>query len=328
MKICCTRRPARFQNTIFRPSVRAARRETGSTRPRLTGGPSRAGISVTFDDVSLEHFIDAPLDAGVNYKPVAVVERTATRRRISTRSRILRQEFDASFRDSVIAHYRKLVHRNAGDVRRAPLAQLQFLADAVGRSCRVKASSITSRATMDRRWRLSHQSGIAFERGGDLLSHEFNHSWDGKYRMPAGFYPSNLQITYDDSLLMGVRRYDAILRQRDGVARRHSQKRHVSRPRRATSTHSTITSQGRLLAHAWATMRRFRTVHLQRTARLRRRTAGGEDFLFSEAELMWLKVDSIIREQTNDESRVARYVCARIFRKRRDDRADRRHVRS
>ena len=34
----------------------------------------------------------------------------------------------------------------------------------------------------------------SLDRGADLLSHEFNHSWDGKYRMPAGLYQSNLQL--------------------------------------------------------------------------------------------------------------------------------------
>ncbi|HLI97289.1 MAG TPA: hypothetical protein VKT72_14570, partial [Candidatus Baltobacteraceae bacterium] len=59
------------------------------------------------------------------------------------------------------------------------------------------------------------------ERGGDLLSHEFNHSWDGKYRMPDGLVRKNPNEAYDDSLLWvyeGMTQYYGdVMSYRDGI---------------------------------------------------------------------------------------------------------------
>ena len=55
-----------IQNTMFRPTVvlPAANWQYATALP----GGRRDGNAITFDDVSLEHLIDAPLDAGVNYR--------------------------------------------------------------------------------------------------------------------------------------------------------------------------------------------------------------------------------------------------------------------
>ena len=55
-----------IQNTIFRPTV-VLPASNWQYATALPGG-RRDGNAVTFDDVSLEHLVDAPLDAGTNYR--------------------------------------------------------------------------------------------------------------------------------------------------------------------------------------------------------------------------------------------------------------------
>ena len=55
-----------IQNTIFKPSIVLPGADW-QFATALTGA-QRAGNTVTFDDVSLEHLVDSPLDAGTNYK--------------------------------------------------------------------------------------------------------------------------------------------------------------------------------------------------------------------------------------------------------------------
>jgi predicted metalloprotease with PDZ domain len=144
------------------------------------------------------------------------------------------------------------------------------------------------------------------ERGADLLSHEFNHSWDGKYRMPAGLYPSNLQEPYDDYLLWvyeGMTQYYGnVMAWRDGLRDAKTYPDHVaaiysyydSEPGRRWRTLGDDSTSGPFIYDA------------PRGYGAERR---GEDF-YTEGELLWLKVDSIIREKTDDKESLDTFARA------------------
>ena len=144
------------------------------------------------------------------------------------------------------------------------------------------------------------------ERGADLLSHEFNHSWDGKYRMPAGLYPSNLQDPYDDYLLWvyeGMTQYYGnVMAWRDGLRDGKTYPDHIaaiyarydSEPGRKWRTLGDDSTSGPFIYDA------------PRGYGMERR---GEDF-YTEGELLWLKVYSILREKTGDKASLDTFARA------------------
>jgi predicted metalloprotease with PDZ domain len=134
------------------------------------------------------------------------------------------------------------------------------------------------------------------DRGADLLSHEFNHSWDGKYRMPVGLYMRNLQMPYDDSLLWvyeGMTQYYGnVMSWRDGLRKAETYPDHIA------ATYAYYDNQPG---------RRWRTLgdtavsgpFIYSAPRGYGAERRGADF-YAEAELLWLKVDSILRDKTAD----------------------------
>ncbi|MGA8533006.1 MAG: hypothetical protein WB615_02725, partial [Candidatus Tumulicola sp.] len=276
-------------NTIFKPSIVLPGSDWQSATA-LTGA-SRSGNVATFDDVSLEHLIDSPLDAGVNFRRwllwrdgdaaayLNVVADTAP-------------ELAAS--DATIEHYKKLVREMLAMYGARHWRNYNFL---LTLSDAMPGEGIEHHESSD-----DGEGGDylvdseSLDRGADLLSHEFNHSWDGKYRMPAGLYPPNLQIPYDDSLLWvyeGMTQfYGNVMSWRDGIRSAENYPDHVAavyayydnQPgRRWRSLGDTATSAPFIYSapRGYGAERR------------------GADF-YSESELMWLKADSIIRENTGD----------------------------
>lgn len=138
----------------------------------------------------------------------------------------------------------------------------------------------------------------ALERGGDLLSHEFNHSWDGKYRMPDGLVRENLNTPYDDSLLWvyeGMTQYYGdVMSFRDGIRDAKNWPDHIAgiyanydnEPGRLWRPLGDTATSGPFLYGA------PRGYYGERR---------GVDF-YSEGQLMWLLADAIIREHTHNKS--------------------------
>jgi predicted metalloprotease with PDZ domain len=62
---------------------------------------------------------------------------------------------------------------------------------------------------------------MALAGDGDLLPHEFNHSWDGKYRRPFDLATPNLQVPMEDDLLWvyeGMTQFEGMLQaERSGI---------------------------------------------------------------------------------------------------------------
>jgi predicted metalloprotease with PDZ domain len=288
-----------IQNTIFRPTV-VLPGVTWQYATALPGG-RRDGNAVTFDDVSLEHLVDAPLDAGVNYRRWLLWQNGDASAYLNAFADTP-QELNVS--DATIAHYRKLVAEMLAMYGARHWRNYNFL---LTMSDVLPGEGIEHHESSDDGGGGDYLTDpVEFERGGDLLSHEFNHSWDGKYRMPAGLYPSNLQLPYDDSLLWvyeGMTQYYGnVMAWRDGIRKRETYPDHIAQlyayydyqPGRQWRSLGDDATSGPFIYMA------------PRGYSAERR---GEDF-YSEAELMWLKVDSIIRRQTNDRSSLDTFAKA------------------
>ena len=128
----------------------------------------------------------------------------------------------------------------------------------------------------------------------DLLPHEFVHSWNGKYRRPAGLATPDYQQPMKGELLWvyeGLTEYlGSILAARTGLRTPEDQREHLAGiaayldryPGRTWRPLIDTTVAAQLLynaANSWAAWRR------------------GVDF-YDEGELIWLEADTIIREQT------------------------------
>jgi predicted metalloprotease with PDZ domain len=130
----------------------------------------------------------------------------------------------------------------------------------------------------------------------DLLSHEFTHSWNGKYRRPARLYQPDFATPQQGDLLWvyeGMTQYlGNVLAARSGLKSQEQYRDLLAisaanldnkpgREWRTTEDTAISSSVLRATNGAWANWRR------------------GQDY-YQEGELVWLDADTLIRKLTND----------------------------
>ncbi|HEY1655292.1 MAG TPA: hypothetical protein VGF86_09280 [Candidatus Tumulicola sp.] len=278
-----------IQNTVFKPSIVLP----GNDWQFATAlrGAQRSGNVASFDAVSLEHLIDSPLDAGIHYKRWLLWHDGDSSAYLNA---FADTDSELAAKDATIDAYRKLVREMLAMYGARHWRDYNFL---LTLSDAMPGEGIEHHESSDDGSRGSYLiDSETLDRGADLLSHEFNHSWDGKYRMPAGLYQPNLQLPYDDSLLWvyeGMTQYYGnVMSWRDGIRKADTYPDHIAatyayhdnQPGRRWRTLGDTATSGPFIYSA------------PRGYGAQRR---GEDF-YDEAELMWLKADSIIREKTAD----------------------------
>ena len=141
----------------------------------------------------------------------------------------------------------------------------------------------------------------------DLLSHEFTHSWDGKYRRPFNLYQDDFAKMQQGSLLWvyeGLTQYMGnVLAARSGLKSQPAYRDMLAdsaadldytsgREWRPTEDTAIAASILRSNGPAWSNWRR------------------GQDY-YQEGELFWLDADTKIRELTNDQKSLTDFL--RIF---------------
>jgi predicted metalloprotease with PDZ domain len=288
-----------IQNTIFRPTIVLPASNWGYATA-LPGG-RRDGNAVSFDAVSLEHLIDSPLDAGVNYRRWLLWQNGDAAAYLNA---FADTPSELRVSDSTIGHYRKLVAEMLAMYGARHWRNYNFL---LTMSDAMPGEGIEHHESSDDGGGGDYFTNPkSLDRGGDLLSHEFNHSWDGKYRMPTGLYPPNLQLPYDDSLLWvyeGMTQYYGnVMAWRDGIRSLDTYPDHIA------ATYADYDTQpGRLWRSVGDTATSGPFIYMAPRGYSAERR--GEDF-YSESELMWLKADSIIRQQTSDRSSLDTFARA------------------
>jgi predicted metalloprotease with PDZ domain len=141
----------------------------------------------------------------------------------------------------------------------------------------------------------------------DLLSHEFTHSWNGKYRRPVGLYQPDFATPQQGALLWvyeGMTEYLGNVLATRSALKSQAEYREVLaisaanldytpgrdwRPTEDTAVAASILRGGN---PAWSNWRR------------------GQDY-YMEGELLWLDVDTLIRKTTNNQKSLNDFV--RIF---------------
>jgi predicted metalloprotease with PDZ domain len=256
-------------------------------------GAQRTANSVTWSTTPLGRLLDSPLDACVNFRSwklwsdQGAFPGTASLNVCAD----MPEELDAS--DETIGHYRALVQEMIamyGARHWHDYHVLLTISDVMpGEGVEHHESSDDGEGgdyLIDQK---------ALERGGDLLSHEFNHSWDGKYRMPDGLVRTNPNQAYDDSLLWvyeGMTQYYGdVMSYRDGIRSTKNWPDHV-----AAVYANYASEQGRM----WRSLGDTATSgpFLYGAPRGYYSERRGVDF-YAEGELMWLLADAIIRDNTH-----------------------------
>jgi predicted metalloprotease with PDZ domain len=249
----------------------------------------KQGPAISFKPVSLTTLVDSPIVAGIHFRTVKLTESSAPSFQIDMVS-----DSDAALQMSPdqIANYTQLVIETETLFAAHHYEHYHFLytlSDNVAHFGLEHHESsddrVAERTLLDESLRKS---------SADLLPHEFVHSWNGKYRRPAGLATPDYQQPMKGELLWvyeGLTEYlGSILAARTGLRSNEDQREHLASiaaylaryPGRTWRPLIDTAVAAQLLynaSSAWAAWRR------------------SVDF-YDEGELIWLEADTIIRQQT------------------------------
>jgi predicted metalloprotease with PDZ domain len=259
-----------------------------------------AGSTVAFAPVSLVTLIDSPLLAGFHFRTVDL-----------SPGHFLHLAGDSAgsieISDAEISRYRKLVAEAQTLFGARHYRNYHFL---LSLSDQIPSTGLEHHESSDNRAaERAFRDETARQVLGTLLSHEYVHSWNGKYRSPAGLVSgvtADYQVPVDSGLLWvyeGLTEYyGEVLGARSGlrspelsrenlalfVARMDRQAGRAWRPLVDTATAAQLLYYGR---PEWASWRR------------------GVDF-YSEGALVWLDADVLIRSRTGGRKSLDDFVRA------------------
>ncbi len=157
----------------------------------------QSGATVSFKPVSLEQLVDSPIDAGLNVKKIPLGAISGAPVDIAI---FADTQDQLEISDKHVENLRRLVREMAALYGARHFNHYTFLltvSDVLPGQGLEHHQSSDDGSSGDS---LTSDKGFAGSLG-DLLGHEFNHSWDGKYRRPADLATPNLQVPMVDDLL-------------------------------------------------------------------------------------------------------------------------------
>jgi predicted metalloprotease with PDZ domain len=251
-----------------------------------TGNAGEAG----FAPVTLTRLVDSPLIAGAHFREFQLGEALGAEHLLDV---VAESEDALQLSDAMLAHYKQLVQEATRLFGARHYERYQFLLtlsnNTAHHGLEHHASSDNATAEelfSDANWQ---------DADADLLPHEFTHSWNGKYRRPAGLATADYQEPMKGDLLWvyeGMTDYwGNILAARAGLRTPQQFQEHLAYTaamldhragRSWRPLQDTATSVQTLFAAPaeWTNWRR------------------SADY-YPEGYLIWLEVDTLIRKQTN-----------------------------
>jgi predicted metalloprotease with PDZ domain len=250
-----------------------------------------AGDDVEFSPVSLTTLIDSPLIAGVHYRKIELTK--PGEMPVHVMDLVADSEADLAMTPQDLAAYQKLVAETGELFGARHYRHYDFLltlSDQVGGHGLEHHESNDSAAA--ERTLLDPDLHMLY---ADLVPHEFAHSWNGKYRRPAGLATPNYQEPMIGDLLWvyeGLTDYlGTLLAERSGLWT-EEQYREALAGTAASLDHEA----GRTWRPLEDTARSVQALRMMGGQWLNWRR--GLDY-YSESQLIWLEVDGIIRQQTH-----------------------------
>lgn len=279
---------ARSDDVTFAPSVTLPAGWKFGTALQVA---KATGDEVEFAPVSLTTLVDSPLIAGSHFKKVELTKPGETP--VHVMDLVADAENDLAMSDKDLAAFQKLVAETGALFGARHYRHYDFLltlSDQVGGHGLEHHESNDSVA--GERFLLDPDERMLY---ADLVPHEFTHSWNGKYRRPAGLVTPNYQEPMIGDLLWvyeGLTDYlGVLLAERSGLLT-DEQYRESLAATAAMLDHRT----GRQWRPLEDTARSVQTLRMMGSqwASWRRSL----DY-YPEGELIWLEVDATIRQQTH-----------------------------
>jgi predicted metalloprotease with PDZ domain len=264
---------------------------------------AQSGVTINFKPVSLTTLVDSPVIAGSHFRSIKLTGGAAPSLQIDM---VSDSEAALQMSPGQVANYTQLVietNKLFGGHHYEHYHFLYTLSDNVAHFGLEHHESsddrVAERTLLDEALRKA---------SADLLPHEFVHSWNGKYRRPAGLATADYQQPMRGGLLWvyeGLTEYlGSILAARSGLRSVEDQREHLASiaayldryPGRTWRPLLDTAIAAQLLysaSPAWSSWRR------------------GVDY-YDEGELIWLEADTVIRQKTQG-TRSLDDFCRRFY---------------
>ncbi|HEY0786310.1 MAG TPA: M61 family peptidase [Acidobacteriaceae bacterium] len=251
----------------------------------------RQGEQTTFSPVSIEQLVDSPLMAGRYFAEFPLAPEVSPKHYLDL---VADGPEDLKLKPEALAAMTNLVHETGALYKSRHYDSYRFL---VTLSDQVAHFGLEHHASSDDRLpeRTFLDDYLGFVEA-DLLPHEFAHSWNGKYRRPAGLATGNYEDPMKGGLLWvyeGLTQYlGDVLAARSGIESAEQFREALAanaammdaRPGRTWRDLEDTATSAQILysaSDAWDSWRR------------------SVDY-YTEGELVWLDVDTTIRKQTGN----------------------------
>jgi predicted metalloprotease with PDZ domain len=282
---------------MFTPSVKLPGGWNLGTALDKDGG---SGQTSTFKTVSLEQLIDSPVIAGRYFREIPLAPEISPKHYLDMAADGPEQ---LNLSKEHIADFDKLVRETGALYKSRHYGSYHFL---VTLSDEVAHFGLEHHQSSDDRvMATTFTDDREFVLDGLLLPHEFTHSWNGKYRRPAGLATSDYQKPMEGDLLWvyeGLTEYlGDVLAARCGIWTPDQYKQRLS-----TIAAEYDNRPGR----TWRDIQDTATA-----AQILYAAGGGWDNwrlsvdYYDEGELVWLDVDTTIRKMTNGKKTIDDFVA-------------------
>lgn len=264
-------------------------------------GGEGASYSVSFEPVSLEMLVDSPLLAGKYFKEIPLAPEVSPKHYLDI---VADGPEELELPSARIENFSRLVRETGALYQSRHYREYHFL---VTLSDSVAHFGLEHHESSDDR--IAGKTFIENDRfvlSADLLPHEFTHSWNGKYRRPAGLATPNYQKPMQDDLLWvyeGLTQYFGdVLAARSGL---------MTPDQFRSMLANTAANLDNWPGRTWR--------NLQDTADMAQvlyfsgggwnNWRRGVDF-YAEGELIWLDADVTIRKLTNGKKSLNDFAAA------------------
>jgi predicted metalloprotease with PDZ domain len=253
--------------------------------------PQRSGNTVSFAVTPLDQFIDSPLDMGAYVKKWTLWKGDGSYVELDT---FAGRPQDLDVPDKVIAAYKRVpaeAFALYGSRHFADYHALLTLSDEIGFQGIEHHQSSDDRSPDD--FLTNPQEALE---GGDLVTHEFSHSWNGKYRRPADLTTPNFQVPEQTDLLWvyeGMNQYlGDLLSFRSGI------RDYKDYPEYLASIYAEMDTETGRDTTPLIDLTSGAPYFFEARGDYHAIRRNANDF-YTEGELLWLDADTIIRERSH-----------------------------
>lgn len=272
----------------YSPSVRLPGGWAYATSLR---GGERAGDVVRFATTSLERLVDSPLWAGAHHR---LIELDADRQRPVRLHVFADRPAELATTEEQVDAHRRVVREAVALFGTRHYREYDFLLAISQQFGRIGLEHLESSENAVVPGYFTEPNGVNAPRR-DLLPHELVHSWNGKYRRPADLWTPSYEVPMRTSLLWvyeGLTKYwGMVIAARSGLWSQEFA--------RAALAHHAAANELARPGRAWRNLQdtTHQPVILYRGSQPYASWQRGADY-YTEGALLWLDVDTRIREAT------------------------------